>query len=126
MGYEDRTSFESLVGKTLTEVVNKGDEIIFRTKEGQDYRMFHSQNCCESVRVEDIAGDLEDLVGDPIIRASEESSEVKPEEREYLDSGTWTFYNISTIKASVTIRWIGESNGYYSESVDFEKISKDE
>jgi hypothetical protein len=112
---------EVLVGKVLTNIENKSDEIIFHCSDGKKYMMYHSQDCCESVEVEDIIGDLEDLIGSPIIRATEDSSDKNPEgvTKEYQDSFTWTFYNIATAKGHVTIRWYGESNGYYSESVDF-------
>lgn len=117
-----------LIGKTLTEVeVNAGnDEIIFLTDDGSMYKMYHSQDCCESVRVEDVCGKLEWLVGSPIIKASEDTNKDETPEGINLpsadDSYLWTFYNIATAKGHVTIRWFGTSNGYYSESVDFEQV----
>lgn len=112
---------DSLVGKTLIKIErfgknfpDHGDEIIFHCSDGEKYKMFHDQDCCESVDIEDITGDLSDLIGSPIIRASEDVNEELGDH-----SSTWTFYNIATAKGQVTIRWYGESNGFYSERVHF-------
>ena len=125
MGYNDRVSFETLVGKTLRYVVQEGnDQLRFTTEDGEVYLMFHNQDCCESVTIEDINGDLADLVGFPVLMAEERTGD-RPAGvslPSYIDSETWTFYRISTIRGTVVIRWLGESNGYYSERVDFEKI----
>lgn len=115
---------ETLIGKTLTAVKGAvgADEISFVDTDGNAYKLYHSQDCCESVSVEDICGDLSYLVGSPILQAEESTSDKNPpgvKVPEYQDSFTWTFYKLATIKGSVTIRWYGESNGYYSESVDF-------
>lgn len=40
------------------------------------------------------------------------------------ESFTWTFYLIQTNKGHVTLRWLGSSNGYYSESVRFARVDK--
>lgn len=84
----------------------------------------HWQDCCESVTIEDIVGDLEDLVGEPILLAEEATSDENPDgvTKEYQDSFTWTFYKFATRKGYVDIRWYGESNGCYSESVDFSRF----
>lgn len=117
-----------LIGKTCTEVIVNEDrnEILFVCAGGRWYMMYHCQECCESVDIEDICGDLQDLVGSPILKAEESSSEDVPEGAtavEYRDeSQTWTFYTLATIKGYVTIRWYGTSNGYYSESVDFDEV----
>src|SRR6185312_1771333 len=121
-------NFSELIGKTLTEVEGfstDSGEIYFTCSDGKKYKMYHCRNCCESVYIESIDGDVNDLIGHPILLASEEENHENPpelEEEDRSDSFTWTFYKLSTIKGSVTIRWYGASNGYYSESVDFEEV----
>ena len=92
------------------------DHFTIETICGMKFRYYHSQNCCENVVITDIVGDLDDLVGDPMLIAEHVTSS---KELPY-GSMTWTFYKFSTIKGSVTVRWAGESNGYYSEYVDLE------
>ncbi len=117
-----------LLGKTLASV-EKNDteqELLFTLEDGTRYRMHHSQDCCESVYIEDINGDLSNLVGSPILMAEEATSNTDPDDAKdrtpHDDSFTWTFYKLATVKGYVNIRWLGESNGYYSESVDFVQI----
>lgn len=92
---------------------NDSNELCFIESNGNYFLMYHEQDCCESVGIEDITGDLNDLVGTPILSASEDSNYGNTD----WGDETWTFYNIRTIKGSVTIRWHGTSNGYYSTSV---------
>lgn len=114
-----------LLGKTLTEITGAdigGDEIVFICSDGTNYKLYHEQDCCESVTINDIVGYITDLLGSPLTMAEEISSEEEKSPREYFESYTWTFYKLATVKGYVTIKWLGESNGYYSESVTFDKI----
>ena len=61
--------FESLKGKTLVDVKVNIDTIEFETDKGEKYEMFHDQNCCESVSIEEIIGDMKDLLNVPILLA---------------------------------------------------------
>jgi hypothetical protein len=116
-------SFEGLLGKTLTSVDKYDDEMVFTLDNGEKYKLWHCQDCCENVYIEDIVGSLDDLVGTPLTMAEEvDNVENEPPPDDYVpESYTWTFYKLATIKGYVTIRWFGTSNGYYSESVDFAK-----
>lgn len=119
------SDISELVGETLTGVEQVGDSILRFTLDGGDkYELRHNQDCCENVSIEDIAGDLKDLIGSPITKAEESTSHTNPDgvTKGYQDSFTWTFYHFATVNGYVTVRWYGESNGYYSESVDFEKV----
>lgn len=118
--------FSDLVGKTLVSIEGGGINsycIKFECSDGSKYEMYHEQDCCESVYIDDICGNLEDLLHSPILSAQKTTNhENQKGEDCWDDSWTWTFYLLSTVKADVTIKWYGVSNGYYSESVDFYKV----
>lgn len=118
------TKFSDLVGLTLTRAEKVADDRVeFETDNGRVFALHHYEDCCEHVSVEDIAGDLSDLVGAPIALAEENSNSDDPKRGEYDESWTWTFYRIATANGLVVIRWYGTSNGYYSESVSFDEVS---
>lgn len=108
-----------LLGKTLRSVIvsRDNDTITFVVDDNEKYIMNHVQDCCESVVIEDINGDINDLIGSEILIAEENTSDKDPLDK-YDESFTWTFYKLATAKGYVDIRWYGSSNGYYSESVD--------
>ena len=115
---------QDLIGETMSSVKKVGDDVLsFTTNNGRIFEFYHSQDCCEMVYIDDIVGDLDDLVGNPIIIAEDVSSEAESSPKDVDDySFTWTFYKFSTIKGSVTVKWYGTSNGYYSESVDLREV----
>lgn len=90
---------------------------------------YHDQDCCESVSVEEAVGDVNDLIGSPLLVAEEASHGLTDEECAKVgeESATWTFYRFATNKGDLTIRWMGSSNGYYGEGVDWRtgKLSLD-
>lgn len=127
---------EDLIGKTLLKIKIVEDdyndqEIHFITSTNEHYVMFHRQDCCESVYIESINGDIIKLIGAEILIAEEVSNDKfiekwKNKKNEYFpESYLWTFYKLSTINGDVTIRWFGTSNGYYSESVNFILLDKE-
>jgi len=117
--------------RVVKEIIKKGDEELkFIMSDGDEYVMYHEQECRESVTIEDICGDLDDLLGVTLLMSEEARGETKSPEKAkgedygHEDSETWTFYKFRTIKGDVTIRWYGSSNGYYSEWVDFKKVKQ--
>ena len=120
MAYDDwdnEAKIEDMRGKVFTRVTGSigGDQLVFETAT-ERFVFYHAQDCCESVDINDIVGDLEDLVGEPLFIAEEVSGATEPDVEHY-ESYTYTFYKFATRKGYVDVRWLGESNGYYSESV---------
>jgi hypothetical protein len=113
-------SFDVLLDRVLTRAeVGKfqlEDAVFFDTDDGCSFVLYHRQDCCEYVYLAEVIGELSDLVNDgPVLLAEE----IREEDSNASESGTWTFYKLRTHGGDVTLRFNGQSNGYYSESVDF-------
>lgn len=127
--------FSTLLGKTLVAIqgMEAGSRNVYLTdSDGTMYHMHHEQDCCESVSLESVVGDVSDLIGEPLLMAEEVDSlplsdaQLKEQaEANEWGTSTWTFYKLATRKGYVDIRWFGSSNGYYSESVHFHRAGKD-
>lgn len=116
---------KELIGKTIGSIDGLhqySDQVVITTEGGETYRFYHEQDCCEEVSLEDFEVDSHDLSGGYITSAVEVSNYVDMPKCE-AESYTWTFYKIETTKGGLWMRWLGESNGYYSESVDFERVN---
>jgi hypothetical protein len=117
-------ALKNMVGSIFPIVTATDSELVFENATDR-YVFLHHQDCCESVYIESIVGDIEDLVNTPILTAEESSGDTPADSNaKPYESYTWTFYKFATFKGYVDIRWLGESNGYYSESVSVEHTSK--
>ena len=115
---------KELIGETLTHIDadESGDTIRMETASGKVITLYHFQDCCESVRIEDTQGNWHDLIGKVIVGAEKRDGQFgEPYE---ADSWTRTEFTFKVDDATVISRWIGESNGYYSESVDIKVATK--
>jgi len=125
--YENIGAIADMLGATIREVTGAevgSDRMRFVAEDGRTFVFVHRPDCCETVEVNDIAGDIADLIGSPLLMAEEVSNEPEPEGVEYWgETHTWTFYKFATVRGYVTVRWLGVSNGYYSESVCFEVVA---
>lgn len=118
--------FAKIIGKTIISIKQEkliyycNEILTFTFSDGTIWTMYHDQDCCETVEIESIVGELDWLLNTPLLMAEEVIN--IPEIKGNDDSQTWTFYKFATIRGYVTIRWLGQSNGYYSETVTFKEV----
>ena len=115
----NEVNFSELEGKYFQKVYKDGDCVIFEN-ENERYELYHEQDCCEDVRIEDVCGDLSNLENTEITFAEETTNEGSTD----WGTCTWTFYKLGSVKGWVDIRFYGESNGYYSERANLYKVEK--
>ena len=113
--YSQAINIDQIKGMTITAVVYKeSDESLLIHLNTHVLKMIHHQDCCETVYLADVVGSFEDLIGYPLLEVSESIVNTNSADM----SSTATYYNFKTVKASVQLRWVGESNGYYSVAVN--------
>lgn len=124
--YYDKINNSSLVGLVVREidVDDCGDSLRITTECGRAFMFYHDQDCCEDVRIWDIKGNLNLLKGKRLESVESEILDDIPDDVDYkpYDSYTWTEITFRVTDATVISRWIGESNGYYSEAVDLSEL----
>ena len=96
-------------------------EVLIVFTDGSVLEQIHHQDCCECVEVEQVDGDIGRHIGAKCIgidtRVVELGDEGFKGNSDYYESATATFYTLTTSKGYLDWRWVGESNGYYSEDV---------
>jgi hypothetical protein len=115
-------NFFELKGKTITSIqgINSDDsDTIITTSDGTIFTLLHQQDCCEHVRVYGSVGNIDDVINVEVIDAEDTNPMDNPNAPDYkcYDSATWSQFRIVTNKGTFEIWWLGESNGYYGETV---------
>ncbi len=122
------TTLKHILGQTIIKcegAESNSKEIVFELDNGKRFQMYHDQDCCECVSIESVKGKIDNILNSPVISALESVSNTNPlisKVKPSDDSFTWTQFKIKTAKGTVRIRWLGESNGYYGEGVNFCEI----
>lgn len=107
---------ESYNGKIIKfiDVDENENEILLTFEDGTKLLFYHDQECCESVSLVSIDGDIKKLKGMVLKNI------------EFDSAYTATDYGIcgktqivfKTDNETIVTKWIGESNGYYSVGVN--------
>lgn len=62
-------TLKPMLGRVIRSVRLAPDktELIFEADNNVRFRFYHEQDCCEKVAIEDVVGDLEDLIDAPVL-----------------------------------------------------------
>jgi hypothetical protein len=120
---------EELNGKIISKIEGfhvDSEELTITLTDGTRILFYHYQACCEGVSIEDVNGNPDNHIGAKLygIDVKSNSNSINPNVEG--ESFTWTFYTIKTSKGYLDVRWLGNSNGYYGEEVDYIIIKPDE
>jgi len=115
---------DALVGEILTHIDVDADneEILLTTQSGRRFRVYHNQNCCENVNIVDTEGEWHTLLNKKLVEVKHTEYDDGVPPYDGCESYTKTAILFRVDDATVISRWVGTSNGYYSETVDLAEI----
>ncbi len=117
-----RVKFDVLVGEVLdaVDIDREKDQILLTTRSGRQFLIYHEQKCCETVEISGQDGSFIRLVGKPIVEAREIAIDTTKDDSYGTETTTTLIFRVDG--ETVISRWVGDSNGYYSESVDIAEL----
>ena len=91
--WKNPINFNTLIGKTIVSIEKDNNVILFTALDNEQYIMFHNQDCCECVEIEEIIGDLNDPKSKlNYFLKNHNCMVIKP----HLNTGSKLFYNALT------------------------------
>lgn len=113
--------FSKLIGKTITQAfITKDNTKLILKSHDQTFTLYGSSDDDADSWVEDIDNDLSTILNSPILSVQEKSKKLSDKDIDQKNSAhvenypTWYFYEISTIKGSVTLRFYSQDGTFYS------------
>ncbi len=107
--------------KSIEGLEEGSNKVVITFIDGSSIIQMHDRDCCEVVEVKQVDNDPTKFIGAVVYKLDEKvlSNEgILGYSEESFDSLTATFYTLKTSKGYLDWHWYGESNGYYSETVD--------
>jgi len=111
-----------LRGQTIRAIKQPDNDQLNVRTDTTEFVLQHVQSCCECVRIVQTIGDPAALVGHVVTLAEEDNPDNPPPDWDpdysYDFSHTWSVFILEAGGHRVEFWWLGESNGYYHETVD--------
>lgn len=118
-----RTNLPILNTRILS-IESDTEEVRIVLADGRNVRLYHCQDCCESVEIAQIDGDLQRLVGHELQAAYMTYEEKDPAGMDWCDRLdvclAHNFLHLRSHAGDVCVRWDGWQSGYYSDSITFD------
>jgi hypothetical protein len=80
--------------KFIKGLEEESDEVLFYCNDGSIYKMYHEQECCECVSIDDVSGNVDDIIGSKILQADVYTKDMEDEREDADSSFKWAYKDI--------------------------------